>query len=104
MAPTIPKLCGVKRSVFCSLLSMWAILMLAVMWILLKGRSLAFLEDIEIKDNKKKDEPEELTHDKHDTQFEMAANNCYIALLLYTATFLVSVYHWYVYHKRRQTS
>lgn len=38
---------GIKMSVFCSLLSVWGILMLAVMGGLLSIKSVAFAEDFE---------------------------------------------------------
>ena len=99
MAPTIPKLCGVKRSIFCTLVSVWGIIMLAAMGGLLSYKSLAFVEDIPVEE-----------FDQHlgidafyreqDQKFDSAASNCYMALAMYGGTFLVSVYHWAVYHNQ----
>lgn len=94
--PTIPKLCGVKRSLFCTLISTWAIIMLAIMGLLLSSKSLAFVEDFEVE---KEGEDVSQLYSKIDKKYEAAAKNCYIALLMYSITFLVSVYHWTAYHK-----
>lgn len=96
MALTIPKLCGVKRSIFCTLVSAWGIIMLAGMGGLLSYKSLAFVEDLEV---------EEFTgianfYHEQDHKFDSAAQNCYTATIMYAVTFLVSIYHWAVYHKR----
>jgi len=40
-------LIGIKMSVFCTLLSVWGIIMLGIMGGLLKMRSVAFAEDFE---------------------------------------------------------
>lgn len=70
--------------------------MLAVMGGLLSYKSLAFVEDLEV---------EGFTgianfYHEQDHAFESAAKNCYTATIMYAVTFLVSVYHWAVYHKR----
>lgn len=89
MAPTIPKLCGVKRSIFCTLVSVWAIIMLAAMGGLLSYKSLSFVEDLPV------EEPDEAN-----LAFDRGAQNCYFAVIMYVVTFVVSIYHWTVYHKR----
>lgn len=46
--------CGPKLSICCSVLSVWAMIMLPIMGLLLKHRSITFIEDFEIdfkKDN-----------------------------------------------------
>lgn len=99
MAPTIPKLCGVKRSIFCTLVSTWGIVMLAVMGGLLSYKSLAFVEDIPVEEFEQHLGIEAFYREQ-DHRFDMAANNCYMALIMYGVTFVVSLYHWAVYHKR----
>lgn len=99
MAPTIPKLCGVKRSIFCTLVSVWAIIMLAVMGGLLTYKSLAFVEDIPVEEFDQHLGIDAF-YSEQDHKYDMAANNCYMALIMYSVTFVVSIYHWTVYHKR----
>lgn len=99
MAPTIPKICGVKRSIFCTLVSTWAIVMLAVMGGLLSYKSLAFIEDIPVEEFDQKYGIEAF-YTEQDRHYDMAAHNCYVALIMYVVTFVVSLYHWTVYHKR----
>lgn len=70
--------------------------MLGIMTILLSKKSLAFLEDVEVKAEAEHGD----NTGSQDKQFENASHNCLVALGLYTATFFVSMYHWYVYHKR----
>ena len=99
MAPTIPKICGVKRSIFCTLVSTWAIIMLAIMGGLLSYKSLSFVEDIAVEEFEQT-QGIQVFYKEQDHRFDVAANNCYIALIMYGVTFLVSIYHWAVYHKR----
>lgn len=99
MAPTIPKICGVKRSVFCTLVSTWGIIMLASMGGLLSYKSLSFVEDLAVEEFDQHLGVEAF-YKEQDHKFDMAANNCYIALAMYGVTLLVSIYHWAVYHKR----
>lgn len=99
MAPTIPKLCGVKRSIFCTLVSVWGIIMLGVMGGLLSYKSIAFIEDIPVEEFEQHNGIENF-YTEQDHKFDMAANNCYIAVVMYAVTFVVSIYHWAVYHKQ----
>lgn len=99
MAPTIPKLCGVKRSIFCTLVSTWGIIMLGAMGGLLSYKSLSFVEDVEVKEFDQR-QSIEVFYKEQDHKYDLAANNCYIASIMYAVTFLISVYHWTVYHKR----
>lgn len=99
MLPTIPKLCGVKRSVLCTLVSTWGIIMLGLMGLFLSAKSIAFIEDIEI-DEKHETETIEKFYQNIDRKYEIAAGNCYLALLMYGITFVVSAYHWSAYHQR----
>lgn len=99
MAPTIPKLCGVKRSIFCTLVSAWGIIMLGIMGALLSSKSIAFVEDIPVEEF---DQHRGINnfYEEQDHKFNMAASNCYMALAMYGATFVVSVYHWAVYQRK----
>lgn len=73
--------------------------MLAVMGGLLSYKSLAFIEDIPVEEF---DQHQDISnfYAEQDHKFDMAANNCYIALVMYLITFVVSIYHWTVYRKR----
>lgn len=73
--------------------------MLAVMGGLLSHKSLAFVEDIAVEDFDQH-QGIQAFYTEQDHQYDVAANNCYIAAIMYAVTFLVSVYHWTVYHKR----
>lgn len=72
--------------------------MLGVMGACLSYKALAFVEDIEVEGNPNEDVNMHLMEIDH--KFDTAANNCYIAVGMYAVTFLVSLYHWYVYHRR----
>lgn len=99
MAPTIPKVCGVKRAIVCTLVSTWGFVMLVVMGGLLSLKSLAFVEDIAVEEFDQR-QGLQTFYTEQDRKYDDAASNCYIAAGLYVATFLISVYHWSVYHKR----
>lgn len=73
--------------------------MLASMGGLLSYKSIAFVEDIPVEEFDQRLGIESF-YKEQDHKFEIAANNCYIALIMYAVTFLVSIYHWAVYHKR----
>lgn len=73
--------------------------MLGVMGGLLSYKSLAFVEDIAVEEFEQ-NQAIEVFYTEQDHKFDMAANNCYTALIMYAVTFLVSIYHWAVYHKR----
>lgn len=99
MAPTIPKLCGVKRSIFCTLISVWGVIMLGIMGGLLSYKSIAFVEDIPVEEFNQHLGMDNF-YKEQDHKYDAAAKNCYMALVMYGATFVVSIYHWAVYHKR----
>lgn len=99
MAPTIPKICGVKRSIFCTLVSTWGIVMLAAMGGLLSYKSLAFVEDVAV-DDFDQHHGIDVFYSEQDQKYDVAASNCYMAAALYAGTLVISVYHWYVYQKR----
>lgn len=99
MAPTIPKLCGVKRSIFCTLVSVWGVIMLGIMGGLLSYKSIAFIEDVPVEEFDQHQGIDAFFKEQYH-KYDLAAHNCYIALIMYAVTFLVSIYHWTVYHKR----
>lgn len=100
MGYTIPHVCGVKRSIYCTLLSVWAIVMFAVMGGLLTIRSLAFIEDLEVEEFDSNHQTLDNFYIEQDLRYDTAANNCWIALVMYAATFVVSSYHWIVYKRQ----
>lgn len=102
MAPTIPKICGVKRSIFCTLVSTWGIIMLGIMGLLLSYKSIAFVEDVEVEEFTPHINESSISafYREQDDKYEEAAKTCYLATLMYAVTFLISLYHWVVYHKR----
>lgn len=73
--------------------------MLAIMGGLLSYKSWAFIEDIPVEEFDQHNGIEAF-YTEQDHRYDVAANNCYIAMIMYGVTFLVSVYHWAVYHKR----
>lgn len=73
--------------------------MLGAMGGLLSYKSIAFVEDIPVEEFDQRSGIK-VFYNEQDRKFDMAANNCYIALVMYVVTFFVSVYHWAVYRKR----
>ena len=105
-------LLGIKMSVFCSLLSVWGILMLAIMGGLLSIRSVAFAEDFEA-------ETLDEIFEKYDKAVRpfpstpcslfpspvhsfsasfclFQAGSCWIACGIYGVTLLFSAHQWYL--------
>ena len=81
-APRLNKLhiCGPGLSICCSLMSIWGIIMLAIVGGLLSAKSAAFLEDIPMSEEHNVTFKEAL-----DKGFQQAATNCYGAVGLYVA-------------------
>ncbi|CAF0760849.1 unnamed protein product [Brachionus calyciflorus] len=77
-------ICGPGLSICCSLMSIWGIIMLAIVGGLLSAKSAAFIEDIP------KFEEEHNTTFKEllDKGYNQAATNCYGAVGLYGACLL----------------
>src|SRR6218665_181465 len=82
--------CGPKCSICCSLISVWGIIMLAIMGVLLQAHSLTFAEDLveEIKETNSIDEFVKQAEEK----YENAAKTCYMAAGLYLFTFVFSLF------------
>lgn len=91
-------ICGFKRSICCTLMSVWAMIMMSAMFGLLSINSIAFIDDIPAKHQHSDTEQSFFQH--QDEAYERAASNCLIALVLYVITFVVSLYHWIVYTKQ----
>lgn len=98
--PTIPKLCGVKRSICCTLVSAWAIVMLSIMGGLLSIKSLAFIEDVAVHIDVNTTNAE--FYENQDKAYDAAAFNCYLAFGMYIVTFVVSLYHWAAFQQKSQ--
>ncbi|XP_074604431.1 ribonuclease kappa-B-like [Brevipalpus obovatus] len=92
-------LCGPKLSICCTLLSVWGIIMLSILGLLLKYQSIAFIEDLGIKETREdKAHPHKSMAEllkEGGEKFDTAALNCWIAAGLYGATFFVSVFQFY---------
>jgi len=73
--------------------------MLASMGGLLSYKSLAFVEDIAVEEFDQH-QGIQAFYTEQDHKYDVAASNCYMAAIMYAATFLLSLYHWTVYHKR----
>ncbi|KAH9421804.1 hypothetical protein DERP_002092 [Dermatophagoides pteronyssinus] len=77
-------ICSKRIAILCSLLSVWAIIMLTLMGILLYSHAVTFAEDLELHEietsNIKEFYPEAYQ------RYESAAHNCWIAACLYIAT------------------
>jgi len=89
--------CNKRIAICCSILSVWAILMLTLMGILLYSHALAFAEDLDLRDIKA-DFKEFIAESFQ--RYASAAHNCWIAACLYIATLALSVHQYYT--NRRQ--
>lgn len=80
--PRLNKLhiCGPGLSICCSVLSIWGIIMLAIVGGLLSAKSAAFIEDIPMVESHNVTYKEMMDHG-----FKQAATNCYGAVGLYGA-------------------
>ena len=92
--------CGPKLSLFCTLISIWGVIMLPILGLLLNFHSTAFAEDFaEIETEKEFKSADELW-DAVKTKYETAALNCWIAAGCYGVTLLISVHQCYYNFKR----
>ena len=90
---------GKRGAIFCSLLSAWAIVMLAIMGMFLYARALAFVEDLELEHSMEEFETaEEFTAFAY-SKYVNAAHNCWIAACLYIATLAFSLHQYYTNRK-----
>lgn len=92
-------LVGKRGAMICSMLSAWAIIMLALMGMLLYARSLTFAEDLELNSIE-----EEYTDRKQFiaeayNRYIVAAHNCWIAACFYIATLAFSLHQYYTNRK-----
>ena len=89
-----------KRSaIFCSMLSSWAIIMLAGMGIFLYARSLTFAEDLDLHEAiEEYSNMEEFIAEAY-KRYASAAHNCWIAACFYIATLAFSLHQYYTNRK-----
>ncbi|TRY63564.1 hypothetical protein TCAL_09689 [Tigriopus californicus] len=81
-------LCGPKLSLCGVILSAWGIIQLALMGVFFWTNSVAFIEDIPLKEEY--ESKDELINDL-EQGYQQNALNCWIAALLYLVTLCVSV-------------
>ncbi len=91
--------CNKRIAICCSILSVWAILMLTLMGILLYSHALAFAEDLDLRDIKADNIKEFIAESFQ--RYASAAHSCWIAACLYIATLALSV-HQYYSNRRKQ--
>ena len=94
------RVCGPKLSLCCLLLSAWGVVQLLVMGISLQLRSIAFLEDLRLKEEYS--DPAQLKHDM-ELGFEQSANTCFIAAALYVVTLVVSGFQYWLNQRPEPT-
>ncbi|RWS28668.1 salivary secreted ribonuclease-like protein [Leptotrombidium deliense] len=87
-------ICGKKLSICCSVISVWAILMLTLMGVLMYSHSLAFAEDLNLKSLHREDFLVAAYN-----RYESAAHNCWIAVCIYIITLGLSVHQYYLNRK-----
>ena len=90
-------ICGPKTSICCTILSIWGIIMLGLMAIFLKLRSIAFAEDIlpELEPDQFRELNISSTNDylKYaEGKYDQACQTCWIAACLYFVTLVISVF------------
>ncbi|RWS13767.1 salivary secreted ribonuclease-like protein [Dinothrombium tinctorium] len=89
--------CGKKLSICCSIISVWAILMLTLMGVLLYSHSVAFVDDLNLEDIQFETRDNFFTEAY--TRYENAAHNCWIAVCIYIITLALSVHQYYLNRK-----
>ncbi|KAK3736105.1 hypothetical protein QZH41_013530 [Actinostola sp. cb2023] len=77
------RICGPKLSNCCFILSLWGVIMLVLLGIFFKTRSVALLEDL----------PHDLEEEK---AFSSSAKNCFIAAGIYGVTLIISLHQKWV--------
>ncbi|XP_791712.1 ribonuclease kappa [Strongylocentrotus purpuratus] len=87
------KICGPKCSTCCSLLSIWGVVMLLLMGVFFRINALAFIEDVNLK--------EDFDQDDLDAAYTSVSNNCFIAAGIYLLFAGFSIYQYSV-NKRLQ--
>lgn len=84
---------GKKLAIYCTVLSSFAIVMLALMGMLLYARSLAFAEDLGL-DELEYSNIEEFIAEAY-KRYASAAHSCWIAACLFIATLAFSLHQYY---------
>lgn len=92
------RVCGPKLSICCILISIWGFIMLPIMGVLLKSRSLAFAEDL-IEEIHESDPVKfmELANKNYDN----AAKSCYIAGAIYLGSFIFSIWQFWLNNRQQ---
>jgi len=88
----IMQICGATFSRFCLILSAWGIIQLAVTGILFHIRSASLIEDVTLERDVASVED---FANYIDVKYEIGALNCWVASLLYVATFCFSAKQFY---------
>ena len=89
----IMQICGANFSRLCLVLSAWGIIQLALTGILFHVRSASLIEDVTLECNAIVS-VEDFANDI-DVKYEIGALNCWVASLLYVATFCFSAQQFY---------
>ncbi|XP_032222412.1 ribonuclease kappa-B isoform X2 [Nematostella vectensis] len=76
------RICGPKLSNCCFILSLWGVIMLLLLGVFFKTKSIALVEDI--------------PKDKGDAGFSSTAKNCFIAAGIYGVTLIISIHQKWV--------
>lgn len=92
-------LVGKRCAIICSLLSIWAIIMLALMGMFLYARSLSFAEDLDLHDDIEEYSTKEEFIAEAYKKYAGAAHNCWIAACFYIATLAFSLHQYYTNRK-----
>ena len=85
------RICGPKMAVFGIVLSVWGIIQLSVMALSFYYNSVAFAEDLPIKECEKQCTFEDMK-EKMEIAYGQQAENCGIAVLLYFVTLAISLH------------
>lgn len=88
-----------KAALVCSVISSWAIVMLAIMGMFLYARSLTFAEDLQLEDAAGEYSNREEFIAEANKRYARAAHNCWIAACLYIATLAFSLHQYYTNRK-----
>merc|ERR1712226_951159 len=86
------RICGPKFSACLALMSLWGIIQLGLLSVAFHSRALALVEDLKLNDSLKGYDDK---FDDMERGYDLAANNCWIAALLYIVTFVISAHQYW---------